>query len=277
MNRPLLWLMLGPGLLIPVFFLSLNPVFGQGTFQEASVASGGGCYVSRTGFANAGANQAGLGWIIQASVSIHHSRPFLTRNLGISSLSLQVPAGEGAFGVSVSSFGIKGLHRSSAWVSYGIKLLPGVTAGIGIHGWTSSIPERIIYHPGIACALGIQVRINKQFILGGHVQYPGGWSSDYPGMHLPRMRITAGASYTFFSAATFHTDLHILPEEHIRISHGIELALKDRFAFLLGMHNHPYSGSFGIHYSLQKWIIEIAFEYMVDTGTTPSTSLSHVW
>lgn len=274
---PQMWNLIRPGLVIPVFFLSLFPVSGQIPWQEASVAAVGGSFVTRSGFTNARYNQAGLGWINRNSISLQHIRPFIIDELGISSISGQVPAGEGAFGATLSTFGIRGLCYTSTWLSYGMKLHPGITAGLGIHLWNSSIPEQIIFHPGFSCAMGIQARINDKLVIGGHVMHPACWSADTQGQQMNFMVISAGCSYTFFQTATFHSDLHIMPESHIQMCQGIELELKDRIGINLGMHNRPFSVSGGIVVLHLHWTIHVAFEYMIDSGSTPSSSLTYVW
>ena len=277
MNFPHQWITFGPGLMLPVFFLSVCPVSGQMNSQETKVVACGGAFVSSSGFSNALSNQAGLGWVNSRSLSIQHTRPFVATNLGISSLSVQLPAGNGAFGTTFTCFGIKGLYNTSGWVSYGMKLNPGITAGVGIHFWFSTIQDGFIYHPGISCGLGIQARINDRLVIGGHVMNPAGWSSEYPGRADPQMTLTAGCSYSFFNAAIYHADLHISTGKRLRISHGIELTVSDILRLLFGLHNLPYAASVGIEIETSAWNIQVAVEYLADTGNIPSSALTYVW
>ena len=266
-----------PGLLIPVFFLSLIPVLGQVSWQEASVAACGGSFVTRPGFSDAMYNQAGLGWATQSSVSIQHTRPFIISELGISSISAQVPTGHGSFGALFSSYGITGLRQSSVWFAYGLTLHQGITAGVGLHFWSSSIPERMFYHPGFSCALGIQARISDRFIMGCHVLHPAGWTTNVPGFQPRPMVLSAGCSYTFFQTTTYHADIHVFPEGYMQLSHGIQLVLRDRAGFMMGIHNRPFAVSGGLTLSYLHWNIHLAFEYMTDIGSTPSSSLTYAW
>lgn len=277
MNFPHQWIIFGPGLLIPVFFLSSCPVSGQINRQETNVIACGGAFVSRSGYINANSNQAGLGWINSRSVSIQHTRPFIAADLGISSLSVQLTTGQGAFGANLTCYGIKGLYNTSGWLSYGMRLYPGITAGAGLHFWFSTIQSGFIYHPGISCGLGIQARINEQLVIGGHVLNPTGWSSDHPYRENPRMVLSAGCSYSFFNVATYHTHLQMSSGHQLRMSHGIELTISDILILLLGMHNLPYAASMGIEIETSAWNIQIAAEYLFDTGSIPSSALTYVW
>jgi len=269
--------MFGPGLIIPVFFLSPGPVSGQFIIEETTSVACGGTFVSRSGFSNALSNQAGLGRVSSRSVTIQHSRPFILADLGISTISVQIPSGKGALGATLTCFGIKGLYNTSGWLSYGMKLHPAITAGAGIHFWFSSIAEGLFYHPGLSCGIGVQARINDLLVAGGHVMYPAGWSADHPGRKDLPMILTAGCSYRFFNTATYHADLHMTPGNQLRISHGIELSFKKITGLQLGMHNHPYAASLGIELETGAWNICCAAEYCFDTGSSPSTALTYVW
>lgn len=271
------WNLKRPGLMIPVFFLSLFPVSGQLSWPEASVAACGGCFVARSGYTVARYNQAGLGWIDQNSISLQHSLPFIISGLSISSISGQIQVGEGAFGATFSKFGIRGLSSSSAWISYGMKLHPGITAGMGIHLWTHSIPEQVIFHPGFSCAIGIQAKINEKLFIGGHILHPVYWTANEYSQQVQFMVISVGCAYTFFQSTTFHSDLHVMSGKKIQMCHGIVLENQESIKILLGMHNMPMAISGGIELVHLHWTIHISFEYMIDSGSTPSSSLSYAW
>jgi len=277
MIHPQKWMMKRPGLLIPVFFFYLIPVSGQPFWQESAVSALGGTFVTHQGYFNGRHNQAGLGWIEQHSFSVEHNRPFAMKELGISSMSSQVRAGNGAFGATLSSFGITGLRYTSAWISYGMKLSPGISCGLGVHFWNASIPERIFYHPGISCALGIQMRMNERLVIGAHVMHPVSWSANLPGPRRQIMLISTGWSYTFFRTSTFYSEIHIMPQNYLQLSHGIEVKFNDRFGLMMGLHNQPFSVSGGIALTLSQWLFHLAFEYVTDTGSSPSSSFTYAW
>ncbi len=277
MNSPQMWNLKRPGIVLPVFFLSLIPLIGQIYWQEASVASLGNTFVTRSGYCNARHNQAGLGRIDVNTVSLQHIRPFILNELGISTLSAQILAGEGAFGATLSSFGILGLRQTSAWISYGMKLQHGITAGLGIHLWSSTIPDKVFFHPGFSFALGIQARINDLIVIGAHVNHPVGWYSDNPGQGNDPMVISIGGSYTFFQTITYYSNLQLFSETQIQSCHGIKLKFKERVELLLGMHNRPISISGGVATIFPNWNLYIAFEYIIDSGPIPSSSFTYAW
>ena len=277
MNTPRKWNLMRPGFLIPVFFLSCCPGSGQIPWQESLVSAAGGCFASRPGLTDGRYNQAGLGWIEHHSLSAQHAQPFIIGELGIASLSVQVPAGTGGLGATLSSFGITGLRQTSAWISYGLKLHPDLSAGLGLHFWNSTTRDHVLFHFGASFALGIQFRVNESLFLGAHVMHPVVWPHRNPGTGHRMMMISTGLSYGFFKTATYHSDLHILPEGCLQWSHGLEVYLTESVMILLGMHNRPYSISGGVSVKCKRWSVTIATTYRFDTGTTPSSSLSYAW
>ena len=276
---PLVWMLKRPGLLIPVFFLLAiqTCIFAQSAWLETSSAALGGAYVTRAGFSCAGLNQAGLAAREQHSLSLQHSRPYLLRELGQSSLSGQFVTGNGALGMQLSTQGIKGLRQSSLWLSYGMKLSPGIYAGMGIHCWNSSMPEQVLYASGVSFALGIQVRMNKQWMLGGHVLHPSSWNSLSLPNATPAMTIAAGFSYAFLLSTTFYSEIHALPGHGIILVEGLEWHLNKGISMSAGFSNKPFTFSWGITMLHSLWSIQFSFQYRYTSGTVPLASLTHAW
>jgi len=279
MISPLVWMLKRPGLLIPVFFLLAIQahVSGQFTLPETSTAALGGAFVTRAGFSCAGLNQAGLGAREQNSLTLQHSRPYLLRELGQSSLSGQFLSGNGSLGIVLSTQGIKGLRQSSLWLSYGLKLHPDVSTGMGIHFWNSSMAEQAFHAPGISFALGIRVRIQQRWMVGAHVLHPASWSSLSLPSTSPGMTIAAGFSYTFLKSATIYSEVHIKSRYGIILVEGLEWQLNKRVSMSTGFANTPFTFSWGISLLHSHWCIQFAFQYRTTSGTVPLSSLSYAW
>lgn len=268
-----------PGILIPVFFLSLVHTIatGQGQWPGAASAALGGCYVTMQGYSCASQNQAGLGFTEQSSVTIQHCRPYLLKELGQSSFSGQFTAGSGAVGIVLASQGLTGFRQTSLWLSYGLKLHSHISAGLGIHLWNSTIAEQFIYAPGVSFALGLQVRINDQWKLGGALFHPAGWSAQPVVFSQKQMVIAAGCSYSFLRAGLFCSELHLQPEKGIILCNGLEWILNQHASFRVGVNSHPFTFSWGVSLKYTKWVMEFSFQYRTDSGLSPQTSLSYGW
>lgn len=265
---PQKWIWKRPGILLPVFFLSLFPAIAAGQLfvQEASVAALGGAFVARSGFMAAGHNQAGLAWIEDHSITLQHSRPFL--ELGVSVFACQLKDHKGGWGLVFSTFGITGLRQSSLWLSYGKKLSPLISVGLGMQFQTFSIPEKGIYQPGLNFALGLQARINKKWVLGAHVATISLKHSMY---------ISLGCAFSFFETATCFSELHFKAGHGIQLANGIEWPMGSKLTFMLGINTLPFTWSTGLAILKRSWILQLSFQYVTGNGVFPYTSLHHVW
>ena len=277
MNPPCRWKIRRPGVLIPVFFLSCLSAGGQFHGGEAIVAATGNSYTSRIGFSAASMNQAGLGWVRRTSVSMHHQMPFVTGEVSVSSLAVQFPVSRGAFGVSLSGYGIRGLRYNTAWIAYGTELHPDVSAGAGIHFRAASIPGEVFYRLGAGCAMGFQFRIGDEVMAGAHVMLPACWSSGQGRRGTGDMTIAAGISRTFFQSATLHAEVHIRSGETIRAGAGLEAMIAECVRLCAGFRHSPLSLACGAEVRLRSWTVQIAGEYVLDTGNTPYATLAYTF
>ncbi len=273
------WMLKRPGIFIPVFFLCLvhASVESQVQWPGAASAALGGSFVCLQDYCCVSQNQAGLGFIEQSSVSIKHGRPYLLKELGISSLSGQFITGRGALGTAFSSQGFTGFRQSSLWLSYGLKLHSDISAGVGIYLWNITLSEQLIYAPGIGLTLGLQIRINEQWMLGGRLFHPNAWSSQSDLSEKQVMSIEAGFSYSFFRVASIYSELHIKPGAYFTLCSGISWILKQHTILRTGICSRPFTFSWGISLDFTKWVVDFSFQYRTHTGLSPQTSLTHAW
>lgn len=277
MILPRKWLIGRPGFLIPVFFLSWCQAGAQLYQYEARTLALGQCYVSSAGLASAALNQAGLGRMAESSSSLHHFRPFITPQLDMISLSVQASLNRGGPGFALTSMGIAGMRQSSAWISYGLKLHPRLCAGVGLHFQFTSIPGEALFHPALGFALGLQFLVSEELILGAHINQASAWSETMPGSSKEPLMICTGLSYAFFKTATFYTEFHITARAPVQWCNGIAIDITDYLQIFLGMNNRPWSLSSGLSLKYRSWGITLAAVCNMDTGISPSTSLSHAW
>ncbi|HER10026.1 MAG TPA: hypothetical protein ENO20_14070 [Bacteroides sp.] len=275
MIPPCRWQMKRPGMLIPVFFLSCTAAGGQFHAGEAAVAATGESYSTRAGYSAAMQNQAGLGRIRRPALSLHHQQPFVTGEVSVTSVAFQFPVTRGAFGIHMTGYGIPGLRYGAAWISYGVELHPDVYAGAGIHFHVSSVPGEWIHRWGTSCALGIQVRVNEELMLGAHVMHPAAWDSGRQGGRMKEMTIATGCSYTFFQTATLYADLHVCPGTFLQSGFGLETMIANRVRLCMGMQHAPLSVACGVEVLHRSWSVQIAGQYILDTGNIPHASLAY--
>jgi hypothetical protein len=268
-----------PGICIPVFFLSLlhTTVSGQVQWPEAASAALGNSFVCLEGFMCPSQNQAGLGFIEHSSLSLQHGRPYLLKELGITSMAAQFCTGRGAMGLTLSSMGIKGFRQSSLWLSYGLRLHPDISAGAGLHFWSPSLDEQLFYAPGIGVSLGLQIRIREKWKLGMRIFHPAAWSFSSSPASKESMSIESGFAYSFFRVARVYAELHIRPQAPIILCGGAEWILNQQIRMRTGICSGPFTFSWGILLKFKRCITEFSFQYRTDTGLSPLTALSYEW
>lgn len=273
------WMLKRPGILLPVFFLSLffSGAAAQVCWSGAAPAAMGGAYVTYGDYGLASQNQAGLGQLDQHSITIQHSRPYLLRELGVSSLYGQFHTGHGALGMSLTTYGIRGLQQQSLWLSYGLKLNASLSVGLGIHLWNTSIAEQLIYSPGTSFALGLQVKLTEHWILGAHLLHPVAWSAPVPLEHPVPMIIVSGCQYTFFKVGKIIAELHMTPANMLILNCGLEWQVRQGILLRTGLCSRPFAFTWGISLKFGKWISEFSFQYWTKSGSVPLSSLTHAW
>lgn len=267
-----------PGKFIPVFFLLLPQISlpGQVLVQGSGSAALGGSFVCLQDPMCAYQNQAGLGYAERSSISIQHVRPFLLRDLGISSISGQFRAGKGAMGIAASTVGLSGLRQSSLWLSCGQRLHPQISAGVGLHFWSTSLREQFLYAPGLGFTMGLQVRFSKTWILGARLSHPFAWSR-HPYAFQDPMGLQCGFARTFFDVGQLFAQVDILPGEPIILCSGAQWKLNRQITFRTGVRSGPLTFSWGIKVRFNKCLMEFSSMYCGDTGLSPLSALSYEW
>lgn len=274
MKLPRKWKLAGPGLMIPVFFLSSCDVCGQEISGDAITTAMAGCHVTRWGSHAAGGNQAALGWEGKASLSLHHGRPCLLRELGTGTLAARIPVSNGGFGISLSVLGIPGMQQYSSWIGYGLRLGTSLTAGMGLY-FSDLASGEYGHRASAGCALGMQFRLNDHLMLGGHVRHPVSYT---PGKNtsfrLP-MTLSAGMSYGFFETAKLYAELQASPAEPLCCMLGTEVGFSPSLNLYLGFRTGPPALSGGISVTTAHWLVAMASTWHFDTGITPACSLRY--
>lgn len=268
-----------PGMFIPVFFLVhlQVSVLGQVQWTGSTSAALGGSFVCLDGPMCSGLNQAGLGFAERSSVTIQHGRPFMLKDLGISALSGQMSTGEGALGVWLSTMGLRGLRQSSFWLAFGRRLHPRISAGVGLHGWNTSVRDQLFYAPGISFALGLQAKINEAWRLGARVFHPASWTRRPAGSAENSTSIETGFAYSFFKVARLYAELHVKPGLPLILCGGAQWTLNRFILFRTGIRSSPFTFSWGMRFRLDKCMVEFSCMYNTLTGWSPSSALTYEW
>jgi hypothetical protein len=272
-------MLIRPGKLIPVFFLSMlyASLSGQHQWPGSASEALGGSFVCLDGYMCSGQNQAGLGFTENSSISLQHAQPFLLRELGISTLSAQFKTGMGALGVMLSTSGLKGLRQSSLWLACGQQLHPHFSAGVGLHFWNFSIPEHAVYAPGISFALGLQLKITEQWRWGVRIFHPVSWTWTPASSPTETVSMETGFAYAVFRVARLYSELHVKPGTPLVLCGGVEWKLDRQILMRTGIRSEPLAFSWGISLGFRSCIAEFSGMYSTKTGLSPSSTLTYAW
>ncbi len=278
-----------PGLLLPVFFLSLLAADGQQNRPEEVASLAGGTFISSISYHSAWGNQAGLAPTDHFAICIRHCRPALQPDMGISSFGLRLPfrrnhkrngrqkGHRGGFGFSLTGCGIPGYRYTSGWFSCGAELHPSLAAGVGLHTWFGSVGGDLFHHPGAGCALGILFKATPSLTLAGHLYHPFHWQPDQPGIKRDPLSITAGVALRPFPETACHAEVKVDREKGLQFAGGMEMSPSEKIRMILAMEIHPLKLAIGTEVILTRWHILTGFEYQLSRGPTPVIQLNHVW
>lgn len=271
-------LLKGPGIFIPVFFLSLQPAIlsGQVLCQGSGSAALGGSFVCLQDPVCSFQNQAGMGFVERSSISVQHGRPFLLNDLGISTISGQFRAGRGAIGIAASTTGLRGFSQSSLWLSCGQSLHPQISAGVGLHFWSTSLRDQLLFAPGLGFTMGLQLRFLKTWVLGARLSHPFAWSR-HPYAFKKTMGLQCGFARSIFDVGQLYAQVNIQPGDPIILCSGAQWKLNRQIIFRTGIRSGPLTFTWGIQLRFKKCLIDFSSMFRGDTGLSPLSAICYEW
>lgn len=280
MSGPIRTTILRPGSVSPVFFLSLLAVLQLTVAEQklmaqpfywstGSMARGYSC---SSGYAAASLNQAALGDLEKASISLQHSRLFAA-GPGLSRLSIQFPSG---VGTSVASSGLPGLRYNECWVSSGIHLRESILLGLGLHAWTWSIPGTYLHTPGLSFALGALYQASGELVLGLHLLHPLAWQGGSGEKEHPCSGLAAGLRWECFPGLFLGTELRS-SSGRLAASAAAKWSLSEQLGFSLSCSTLPLVLHSGLRLAAGPFLMDLHLAFNLTSGTLPELQLHYEW
>lgn len=221
-------------------------------------------------------NQAGLGYLEQAAVTVYGERRFLVAD-GLNSFLLGAAYPHkslGTFGLSVHYFGFDAYNEQKIGLAYGRKLFKRFSLGAQFNYLATRIDQYGTAH-NVTFELGILAKVTKHFHLGAHVfspvrlQLPNG---DY----IPSL-LKIGVAY--------------LPSQQLRLTAELEKDLERPFNARFGVEYHPMEAlyiragastdplllSFGLGLRLKGLRMDVSTSYHQTLGFTPGLSVAYIF
>jgi hypothetical protein len=265
------WAMRRPEIIIPVFFLSINhTVAGQDSFPDARSIGLGKISAVCEAEEFVPQNPALLGYSEKNIFNIGHTRPFIMKEIGISSLACVVKAAPGSFRFSLSNYGIKGYRNYCAGIGYGMILSEKLTAGIIFNYSGKIISNNWNYLWSFSPGAGIHYKISSGTAIGILLHNPLSLNnySDY-GPVLPSC-LSVGISHQIYSNTKCYSEFTYSSYENIGIKAGVTWLLHPDFYLRSGYHSDPHAISFGTGWRVKNMVVDFSVEWSAIPGITPS-------
>jgi hypothetical protein len=265
------------GRILSLLFLFISTAgFPEGEiFVPGARASGMGyTSVTQSDEWSAMNNQAGLGWCRDFSIAIGVGNRFLLKELNRNNISVTLPVGKGAFGVSCSRFGYSGYSETGGWLSYGIRLWPTFTVGVALGYLQLHIDDGFPNTGRFTTQIGVQFRAGKHLCLGLHVTNP--YSVGNRSGETAQVSTVIRFGMSWIILENLHTDLEVEKDLiHLPVFRaGAEYRAAKPIFIRLGYVSNPAAFTLGFGFVLRNLRLDIATSYNTLLGYSPQASLS---
>ncbi len=279
MKYPLLtWALKRPVRLLPVFFLLILPESkGQILPVEiAGITTGRIHSVAGSTFL-AASNPAHLGDIRNRILGCEHARPFLTREIGISSLSVTAPVHRGCFRLDASNFGIRGFRNFQYTLGFGMKLGAKLSGGVHFAFYHTATSECWNYLWAAGVSGGMQYQIQEHTRLGVFLQNPA-IVSVFPlyGPVFPS-DISLGISHLFYNNTWLVSEVSLVSDGQLQCKVMLEYLPAECLLIRSGFHSGPGTLFIAIGYKHKSVIMHVSIAFLSTPGLNPASNISYVF
>lgn len=220
-------------------------------------------------------NQAGLAWCKTYSAGIYFENRFLLKDLSLKALGVTIPAGKGAFGISLRQFGFSLYSEMNAGIAYGMRLTKRFSTGIQVDYLRLHIADGFKDNSVFSCEIGLQYHATDHFWIGLHVANPVPVKlSAVTNERLPALmrfgvswRITAGLQ----SDLEVEKDLVHKPV----LKAGFEYRPAKSCVIRMGLLTNPATFTFGFGLESGHFTFDLASSYHFVLGYSPQASLTY--
>lgn len=271
------WTTIRPEIIILVFFLSIfQPAAGQPLYPGTRSLALGGISAISTTPAQHHQNPAMLGHAQGPSFSAGHARPFVIKELGISSLESVITAHPGAFQFRIQTYGLKGYRIVFSDLGFGMALTERLTAGISFYYKNTFTPDQWNYLWNIAPGAGIHYTISSRTAVALLLNSPFSLKNYHDYGPLLPSTLSTTLSHEIYQHTTLLTEATYSNAELLRVKAGLQYRLNQSVVLLSGYHSKPHSLSFGTVLELDALQIDVAFSWLASVGVTPAITLSYI-
>jgi hypothetical protein len=219
-------------------------------------------------------NQAGLGFIKNATAGTFLENRFglSTLNYGVAAVAL--PTRFGTFGVNVNQFGYSAYSEQKFGLGFGRAFTDKFSFGFQMNYQHVRIAE---YQRAGAISIeaGIIYKVNKQLHAAFHLSNPT--LQEMPAPINQRLPVAGkmGLAYLVSEKFTFTAEGVRIMDAPVSVRTGAEYKVHPDFHVRAGFMSNPNTATFGAGYRKAGWQIDVATSIQPVLGISPHASLSY--
>lgn len=218
-------------------------------------------------------NQAGLSYVENPWIGIHHENRFLSPDLNFSAIGGILPVRVGALGLSVKRLGFSQFSQSKLALAYGMKLAPTLSAGIQLNAHHVYIAGEYGSALVLSAEGGILYSPTENLAIGFHVVNPTR-SKIIEDQRIPTV-FNLGLAYQLSDMVLIAPGVESNLGANTSFKLGIEFIPIKGLSFRAGMASEPSLFSLGVGYQISSLQMDIAFTRHEILGYTPHFSVSY--
>lgn len=223
-------------------------------------------------------NQAALGLLDQAGVSVFYENRWLTEGMSTQGATFAIPTGKfGAIGAIYSRFGNSLYSQSKYGLSYGVRLAKGFYMGIGLNYHDTRLAEDYGNKGNFVAELGIMGQVSRKIRIGFHaynlsraILVKDSLNND----RLP-MVFRLGGMYSFSEKAHLSIEVEKDLELAPIVKTGVEYRPSKLIFIRLGFNTQPFAPSIGLGFHVKGIRLDLASTIHPVLGVSPQASLTY--
>ncbi|MBQ9470311.1 MAG: hypothetical protein IJU72_05090 [Bacteroidales bacterium] len=219
-------------------------------------------------------NQAALGWDSTLWVGALYENRYMLKQLGVSLVGGVLPVRPGAFGISLSHMGYSQMGLSRADLSYGMRLGPHLSAGIGFGLHYARFTGEHKSRFALTVSAGIQYRPVRQLLVGAHLFNPARASLDERQTMPPALAI--GLAFMPHHEFTITLQADASTETRTALRGGMEYRPISALALRMGYASGSPEGlTAGVGLAIKRIALDAGVAYHRVLGITSSVAVSY--
>jgi len=218
-------------------------------------------------------NQASLAYNSNTAFSFSYENRFGINELSVKSACMIIPAGNGSAGLFYSRSGFTEYRREAIGLASGLKLTPGLSAGVQIDLFAEHQQGEYEDYLQISCEAGLIYELSQDIRIGIHIFNPV--PNSLRSVPVPSS-IRTGAGITISEVLFTGLEAELISGGKINIRTGFEYKSGKKAVLRCGYSTAEPSFTFGFGWITGPASVDIAFSTHPRLGVTSGFSFSFV-